>query len=227
MKILWNNVTWYSKLLALVIFLAAPFYGFWLGFMFGSAHQYSADIQAAVRRVPETITTIVAYLPGKAGPETPRVSGSCFSGSLAASHRADAWRCSPGNDLRDPCFETADKNTLLCVSDPTSATAKLALELTEPLPSQNPVSKPATAADDVWFIQLANRVTCGRFTGTLPYSDKGEIAVFGCTDGRLIFGIDSSVQPWIAKTGTLNSSGKNFPPPIENAADLPIAVVWK
>ena len=35
MKIEWNKVTWYSKLLALVIFVALPFIGFYYGAQYG------------------------------------------------------------------------------------------------------------------------------------------------------------------------------------------------
>ena len=31
MKILWNKVTWYSKLLAVVLFVGVFWLGFWLG----------------------------------------------------------------------------------------------------------------------------------------------------------------------------------------------------
>ncbi len=35
MKIQWNRVTWYSKLLALALFVALPFIGFWYGAQYG------------------------------------------------------------------------------------------------------------------------------------------------------------------------------------------------
>lgn len=35
MKIRWNEVTWYSRLLALVVFVAAPLWGFYLGYLYG------------------------------------------------------------------------------------------------------------------------------------------------------------------------------------------------
>lgn len=35
MKVHWNKVTWYSKLLALIIFVALPFIGFWYGTEYG------------------------------------------------------------------------------------------------------------------------------------------------------------------------------------------------
>lgn len=35
MKIEWNKVTWYSKLVALALFVALPFIGFWFGIQYG------------------------------------------------------------------------------------------------------------------------------------------------------------------------------------------------
>ncbi len=43
MKIKWNEVTWYSRILALVIFLALPFLGFYLGYRYGIV-QMSAPV---------------------------------------------------------------------------------------------------------------------------------------------------------------------------------------
>jgi hypothetical protein len=46
MKIEWNRVTWYSKILALALFVALPFAGFWFGIRYGAARQYMADVFA-------------------------------------------------------------------------------------------------------------------------------------------------------------------------------------
>ncbi len=35
MKVQWNTVTWYSKLIALILFVALPFIGFWYGMQYG------------------------------------------------------------------------------------------------------------------------------------------------------------------------------------------------
>ena len=42
MKIEWNRVTWYSKLLAVVVFLATFAVAFWLGALWGRVHAGSA-----------------------------------------------------------------------------------------------------------------------------------------------------------------------------------------
>jgi hypothetical protein len=44
MKIEWNKVTWYSKIVALILFVVLPFIGFWFGIRYGEMKQYTADI---------------------------------------------------------------------------------------------------------------------------------------------------------------------------------------
>jgi len=51
MKIEWNTVTWYSKLLALAIFVALPFIGFYYGIQYGK-------IVAEVGQAPAAGTTV-------------------------------------------------------------------------------------------------------------------------------------------------------------------------
>src|SRR5690349_13109900 len=48
-----------------------------------------------------------------------QVSGSCFAGSLADPGRVDAYRCSSGNRIYDPCFlAAADLSAVACVQTP-------------------------------------------------------------------------------------------------------------
>ncbi|MGD1003636.1 MAG: hypothetical protein ABR884_03635 [Minisyncoccia bacterium] len=56
MKIEWNKVTWYSKLLALALFVALPFIGFYYGIRYGK-------IVAAIGQEPATIATSTAVSP--------------------------------------------------------------------------------------------------------------------------------------------------------------------
>lgn len=48
MKINWNNVTWYSKGLALVLFIALPFIGFYFGTQYGSLQGYVKGVHAVL-----------------------------------------------------------------------------------------------------------------------------------------------------------------------------------
>ncbi len=61
MKIKWNKVTWYSKILALALFVALPFAGFYLGVRYGAAKQYSADILENTSQVVSEGQGVDAY----------------------------------------------------------------------------------------------------------------------------------------------------------------------
>lgn len=59
MKIEWNKVTWYSKFIALALFVALPFIGFYYGAQYGK-------IVAAIGQTPATIATSTALTPNAA-----------------------------------------------------------------------------------------------------------------------------------------------------------------
>lgn len=44
MKIVWNKVTWYSKLIAVVLFVCTFFLGFWLGMQYQTVQQNNSTI---------------------------------------------------------------------------------------------------------------------------------------------------------------------------------------
>ncbi len=58
MKVEWNKVTWYSKIIALILFVALPFIGFCYGIRYGMILQGSRDIAALTR---ENAATSVNY----------------------------------------------------------------------------------------------------------------------------------------------------------------------
>src|SRR5882672_4662341 len=69
---------------------------------------------------------------------TEKVNGTCFTSSNASASRPDAWRCSSGNGILDPCYQRilGDENQLACpVGGPWPANVVL-LTLTRPLPTE-------------------------------------------------------------------------------------------
>ncbi len=54
MKIEWNKVTWYSKLLALILFVVLPFAGFYFGVRYGVAQQRAANILSDSKNTPSS-----------------------------------------------------------------------------------------------------------------------------------------------------------------------------
>jgi hypothetical protein len=234
MKIKFNKVTSYSKVIALALFVGLPFLFFWLGVWYGETKQHTADVLANLKNQTAAsasqTTQVVRYAPPAPTNSMQIVSGSCFTNSIAAPYRPDAWRCTVGNETQDPCFQVGTSSSLICGVHPEDATnaSAFVLTLTEPLPvAEIPPNPPP---DWAWQVKLNDGTICTPFTGTLPFSADGKVAKYSCNsaDGRMIFGdLDASPTVWTALVGTLSKSATSFPPPLESSATVPVAVVWQ
>ncbi|MDR3572206.1 MAG: hypothetical protein P4L81_08570 [Candidatus Pacebacteria bacterium] len=177
-------------------------------------------------------TQVIQYEPSQPASSTPVAQGSCWTNSIAAPFRDDAWRCTVGNSIEDPCFQIPGTQTLLCGANPANpaATSTFVLQLTQDLPKSAPV-KGLQPADQVWLIELRGGTLCSPFTGTLPFTETGDVASFGCAPGSLgrdvdIFNINSSGTVWIADIGTLTPSTSSLPT-ITASSSVPITTVWR
>ncbi len=64
-------------------------------------------------------TQVTYYFPPALASSTPVEKGSCWTNSIAAPYRPDAWRCAIGNGIQDPCFQIAAKHEhLVCGMNP-------------------------------------------------------------------------------------------------------------
>jgi hypothetical protein len=128
---------------------------------------------------------------------TEKVSGKCFAASEASPPRPDAWRCSAGNAILDPCYQRimGDEKQFACpVEGPWSQKVVL-LTLTEALP--NPTHKDMHAEPALpWAIELANGKRCSLLTGaSAPVA--GRRINYGCPGGFQVVGdIDRSSPVW-------------------------------
>src|SRR5438132_10979837 len=92
-------------------------------------------------------TPVLVYTVHPQAPVSKTVRGSCFAGSLADG-RADAWRCSVGNQIMDPCFQ--GKGYLLCPPSPRAKPVKLIL--TKPLPRSQANKSKGLTPGHPWLI---------------------------------------------------------------------------
>ena len=125
---------------------------------------------------------------------TSQGSGKCFSESAASAGRPEAWRCSMGNAILDPCFQNVmgDPKLLSCPSDPWSANVRM-LTVTEPLPAS---ARKDFSLKNVmpWAIELAGGQRCTLFTGaTAPVA--GMRINYGCPGGYVAVGDIDRTQP--------------------------------
>jgi hypothetical protein len=102
------------------------------------------------------------------------VKGSCWTSSIA-SPRADAFRCTAGNEIYDPCFKI-DPTSVGCPTDVASDSG-VVFDLTKPLP---PAQSPPPAPQ-AWAFVLQSGEKCNRATGTVvadfTYYCSGESGV--------------------------------------------------
>jgi hypothetical protein len=94
---------------------------------------------------------------------TGTATGSCFTGAESTG-RTDAYRCSVGNNLYDPCFSplTANPTTVMCLGS--SPTRYLSVKLTQPLSGANPEPSAGSVPNPL-VIVLADNDYCTLVTG--------------------------------------------------------------
>jgi len=133
---------------------------------------------------------------------TDRVSGTCWTGSLADGGRPDAWRCMSGNRIYDPCFQgferIADAQTnqlvVACAPSPWAGTV-VVLTPDEPLPAGER-TPPAPLEGMPWALELANGVRCVFATGATAVI-AGLRLNYSCPDGAWVIGdVDRSADAW-------------------------------
>lgn len=186
---------------------------------------------ASVSNLPQQVepTKVVEFGPSEILP-TEIKSGHCFTNSIAEPYRQDAFRCSVGNLIYDPCFKTKEENFVFCQPNPLMPSAFL-IKLEKPLPQ---VSVPAEIQNNwAWFVKLKNGIYCSPFTGTRPFfeSEQGVlIAYYACnsenSDQQIVLMGNLTVgKVWIANKAVLEKSDENWI--IKSTEKVEVETVWK
>lgn len=176
----------------------------------------------------QTETAVIQYQPPINPPDSGR-EGSCWTGSIAAPYRTDAWRCTEGNDIHDPCFSLPNGKFVVCGANPAARNNGFALRLTKPLPNSDTETS-SSPANWGWLIELYDGALCSPFTGTRPLID-GEVASYGCNSRKtaqqslLLGDLDSSKPSWTAKEATVVKSGEGWK--LKSSEVIPIKTVWQ
>lgn len=113
-------------------------------------------------------------------PEVPSTSqnGSCFTNSVIASS-PNAWRCSVGNQIYDPCIFATDGKSLVCGADPARGVPGFVLALTLPLPQPD---IPETSTSNAWMIETASGRICSFAQGASGIIDDQRINYYCQSD---------------------------------------------
>ena len=185
--------------------------------------------QAPVSQLSMSETNIVHFVPSVPTGDTR--GGSCWSRSIAAPARHDAFRCTVDNEIHDPCFIVPpNHDRLVCGADPALKKDGFLLKLTKPLPK---ISRP-TRRRDPWILKLADGSICETMTGTLP-AVNGKPARWSCAihirDQVRPAGLVTTLTPgkiWIADRypeSAIATPGQ-APSKVE-AEKVPVKMIWE
>lgn len=166
-----------------------------------------------------TETEVVDYVAQPAEDGEAAEAAECFAES-AASGRTDAWRCSIGNAISDPCFALDDTH-LRCAPSPLADDPGVLVEVAEPLAERE------AGEIQPWLIEVADGTVCGFVTGATGGLD-GERLNYGCTNGEWILGFPAEGaegEPWTAEfvSGAVGQEGFEA----DNRHEENLATVWR
>lgn len=154
-------------------------------------------------------------------------AGDCFASSIAAP-RKDAWRCTVGEQIYDPCFTAAHLDTVVCGADPLSGIAGFALLLKRPLPAPTQLTQAPPAWG--WLLQLSDGTICAPFTGTRAQIN-GKTTTYGCKSASnnnnvVILGdLNSSKTLWTAQVATISFADNQVK--ADKVETLSVTKVWQ
>jgi serine/threonine protein kinase len=140
-------------------------------------------------------------------------SGSCFGSSIGIQ-RSDAFRCTVGNDIEDPCF-MVNQTQVLC-PDGGPWTNQGLLVTVPSLPNAGGVKDQGTSGQP-WAIQLADGSQCLAITGASNVIANQRLN-YECTGGVGLYGnVQRSAATWMIYVS---------PPHSGQIALRPIATAW-
>jgi hypothetical protein len=191
----------------------------------------AASVPLAPAARPVRATRVVTYVP--AIPRGAAVAGHCWTRSLAAQNRADAYRCMAGNSIYDPCFAARGRtDVMVCDVNPVTHGPGFAMKLTRPLPHEAPYRWTTVIP---WIVELAGGDVCVPLTGTHALLRNGATVGYECSEGRKMLDaaaatglIDGSIVPgrvWYASKAvyTVSRSGEMT----STVTRVPLAAVWR
>ena len=119
---------------------------------------------------------------------TQKTKGACLAGS-AADPRSDAWRCSIGNRLIDPCFSDPKAHTwVACPANGTPfGLGVIRVKLTKPLPRRLG-NHGSPGQGNPWAVKLAGGNVCTFLTGA-TFVFHGKRVNYGCAKTTFLAGI--------------------------------------
>ena len=151
------------------------------------------------------VTIYRAFVEGKVAPGLAianTLKGDCFAGS-SSDARSDAWRCTVGNSVSDPCFsDRAVASWVLCPLDGSPfGTKLLRISLSKALP-KNLGNHGVPGQGHPWAVRLSDGKVCTFLTGA-TFRFHGKRVSYGCDRKTFLAGSpDRSGPTWTITQGT-------------------------
>ncbi|MFF8946673.1 serine/threonine protein kinase, partial [Streptomyces sp. NPDC014864] len=142
---------------------------------------------------------------------TDRATGSCF-GTAGSTMRTDAWRCTAGDRLLDPCFSPGsnpEDTSALCLDG--SPHRMVELSVPQGFPGNND-HMPGGPDIEPIIIVLANGARCSFMSGGTS-SLAGQRQNYGCDDGGYLYGSPNKTTAlWTISYSAPNSGASTSTP---------------
>jgi eukaryotic-like serine/threonine-protein kinase len=164
-------------------------------------------------------TQVIVFQPK--GVPTQERAGSCWEGSVFLN-RDDAWRCTSGDIIYDPCFSIpGSSQAVICDTSPLDNSTGFKLNLTEPMPAPWPISTNSASTNSAWVFELADGTNC-RILGGATGAFGGKRVNYSCADGWYVLGDLQKGKVWIAQKIRLSP---DFSSIVETVKSF-IRIVW-
>ncbi|MFF8029049.1 protein kinase [Streptomyces sp. NPDC007896] len=178
--------------------------------------QTPAAVVSSVQATQTQVVTISPWSPDgtPAGgiTVTGRSSGSCF-GTAESTMRTDAWRCSAGDRILDPCF-SPDSNpgdtSALCLDGAPNRMVELSVP--QGFPGNND-HRPGGPEIEPITLVLSNGARCS-FTGGGTSTLAGQRLNYGCDNGGYLYGYPNKTAALWTISYSAPNSGASVSTPI-------------
>lgn len=165
-------------------------------------------VPAATTIAAQQKTKATVYSPFRANGKSKlahltKARGHCWTGSISTQRR-DAWRCTVGNEIADPCFSVSAKSSsVVCPQGPWSHKG-LEIELEKPLPIHSGNHAKPSVKLEPWALLLADGKRCMIATGATTAIEGHRLDYFCVNDrGGGLWGLPNrKSQPWTILTGS-------------------------
>ncbi|MER5347848.1 protein kinase [Streptomyces mirabilis] len=143
---------------------------------------------------------------------TGRASGSCF-GTAESTMRTDAWRCSAGDRILDPCFSpdsNPEDTSALCLDGAPNRMVELSVP--QGFPGNNDHMPGGPDIEPITLV-LSNGARCS-FTGGGTSTLAGQRLNYGCDNGGYLYGYPNKTAALWTISYSAPNSGASVSTPI-------------